>query len=67
MMEDGLNKDMVTDVEKMMQEINETIVSPEDRLSDHAYYYDAERKEIFIASEALLHIDHDLSTTQKNG
>lgn len=65
MMEDGLNKDMVTDVEKMIQEINETFVSPEDRLSDHAYYYDAERKEISIASEALLHIDHALSTTQK--
>lgn len=65
MMEDGLNKDMITDVEKMIQEINETFVSPEDRLSDHAYYYDAERKEISIASEALLHIDHALSTTQK--
>lgn len=65
MMERGLDADMIAEIEAMIHEINEAVVSPEDRLSDHAYYYDAERKELSMASDALLHMEQELSASQR--
>ena len=65
MMEGGLDADIIAEIEAMIHEINEAVVSPEDRLSDHAYYYDAERKELSMASEALLHMEQELSASQR--
>ena len=43
------------DLEAMVQEVNETQVAPQDRLSDHVYQYDNETKEVFRADRAEEH------------
>ncbi len=40
--------DRMEDFSKMVREVNETQVAPEDILSDHAYYYSRERDEILF-------------------
>ncbi|MFR0029482.1 MAG: DUF5688 family protein [Coprococcus phoceensis] len=35
-------------MDTMIQEVNETQVSKEERLSDHAYYYSIEERKIFL-------------------
>ena len=39
------------DLENMVQEINESIVSPEEQLSDRVYHYDAKEKVFELASD----------------
>ena len=34
---------------KMIEEVNETMLPKEDKLSDHAYYYDRDKKEVRVA------------------
>lgn len=41
----------VQDLENMVQEINESIVSPEEQLSDRVYHYDAKEKIFELASD----------------
>ena len=41
----------VQDLENMVQEINESIVSPEEQLSDRVYHYDAKEKVFELASD----------------
>ena len=41
----------VQDLENMVQEINESIVSPEEQLSDRVYHYDAQEKVFELASD----------------
>ena len=41
----------VQDLENMVQEINESIVSPEEQLSDRVYHYDAKGKIFELASD----------------
>lgn len=53
MVGDELNEEIIADTEAMIQDVNNSQVLPEDRLSDHAYFYDADRKEFCLASEAL--------------
>ena len=43
------------DLEAMVQEVNETQVAPQDRLSDHVYQYDNETHEVFRADRAEEH------------
>ena len=43
------------DFEAMVQEVNETQVAPQDRLSNHVYQYDNETHEIFRADKAEEH------------
>ena len=43
-------------LEAMVQEVNETQVAPQDRLSDHVYQYDNETHEIFRADRAEEHM-----------
>ncbi len=40
--------DRMEDFSRMVREVNETQVSPEDILSDHAYYYSLEEDEVFF-------------------
>ena len=39
-------------LESMVQDVNATQVSPEERLSDHVYAYDAKEHELFRADKA---------------
>ena len=39
----------VSDIEQMIQEVNQTQVDPLEQLSDHAYAYDSETKELYRA------------------
>lgn len=41
------------DLEKMVQEVNQTQVAPEERLSDHVYEYDAKTHELFRSDKAV--------------
>ena len=43
------------DLEAMVQEVNETQVAPQDRLSDHVYQYDTDTHEVFRADRAEEH------------
>lgn len=43
-------KDMSLFLDHMIQEVNRESVKPEERLSDHAYYYDSQKKIFEIAS-----------------
>lgn len=50
------NEDVkIADLEAIVQEVNATQVSPEERLSDHVYEYDAKEKELFRADRAEEH------------
>ncbi len=40
--------DRMEDFSRMVREVNETQVAPEDILSDHAYYYSLEEEEVFF-------------------
>lgn len=40
------------DLEQMVQEVNQTQVAPEERLSDHVYEYDAKEHELFRSDRA---------------
>ncbi len=40
--------DRMEDFSRMVREVNETQVAPEDILSDHAYYYSSEEEEVFF-------------------
>ena len=44
------------DLEAMVQEVNETQVAPQDRLSDHVYQYDNDTHEVFRADRAEEHM-----------
>ena len=41
------------DLEQMVQEVNQTQVAPEERLSDHVYEYDAKTHELFRSDKAV--------------
>ena len=43
----------VKDLEKMVREVNQTQVTPEEKLSDHVYEYDAKTHELFRSDKAL--------------
>lgn len=40
------------DLEQMVQEVNQTQVAPQERLSDHVYEYDAKEHELFRSDRA---------------
>lgn len=44
------------ELEAMVQEVNETQVAPQDRLSDHVYQYDNDTHEVFRADRAEEHM-----------
>lgn len=44
------------DLEAMVQEVNETQVAPQDRLSDHVYQYDNDTHEVFRADRVEEHM-----------
>ena len=46
----GMKRD---DLEQMVQEVNQTQVAPEERLSDHVYEYDAKTHELFRSDKAV--------------
>lgn len=43
------------DLEQMVQEVNQTQVAPQERLSDHVYEYDAKEHELFRSDRAEEH------------
>lgn len=53
----------LSELEAMVQEVNATQVSREEKLSDHVYEYDAKEKELYRADKAE---EHEQKVEQKH-
>ena len=51
----------VEDLEAMIKEINNSTVSPEERLSDHAYKYDYAAHEIYRADQEQMRLEEQIA------